>query len=590
MHRKTRHVCALVGLAVALPSCTFSDPDPVDRAAEDEPGAIERSSSAVHLARQCDTLAATLSSPGTVFVSSRTVPAGELTLAGSAVPAHCLLVGKLDERTSPVDGQTYAIGFEIRLPLAWNRRFFYQANGGIDGNVVPATGNTSGGGPLTSALLQGFAVISSDAGHNAAQNPTFGIDPQARLDYGYQAVGKLTPMAKAVIRAAYGRSPAFSYIGGCSNGGRHTMVAAARYADEYDGFLVGSPGFNLPKAAVASIYGAQQYAPLAVPGATIPGGPFAGLPDLSGAYTTEERQLVSSAVLAKCDRLDGVADGMVQDVVACERAFDLAADVPTCTGPRNGTCLTAAQKTAIANAFAGPNDALGRPLYTRFPFDTGHGTADVVFWDFISPLVLDAGAVGFIFKTPPANPATFIPPLFALTANIQDLATEIFATSATYRQSGMELMTPPNPERLTTLRRRGGRMLVYHGVSDPIFSVNDTIAWFRGLDGNGGRDRGHGDDAARFAQLFLVPGMNHCAGGPSTDQFDLLGPLVHWVEDGRAPEQVIAHARGAGNPGGVNPDVPAAWAADRTRPLCPFPRVATYRGGSVDQATSFACR
>src|SRR5204863_8790408 len=158
---------------------------------------------------------------------------------------------------------------------------------------VASTGNTSGGGPLTSALLQGFAVISSDAGHNAAQNPTFGTDPQARLDYGYQAVGKLTPMAKTLIARAYGKQPERSYIGGCSNGGRHTMVAAARYADQYDGYLVGSPGFNLPKAAVANIYGARQYAPFAVPGATIPGGPFAGLPDLSGACPPAHRQLAS---------------------------------------------------------------------------------------------------------------------------------------------------------------------------------------------------------------------------------------------------------------------------------------------------------
>src|SRR6185295_12899101 len=220
------------------------------------------------LRQPCESLAEALTLPNTTFTSSTSVPAGTLTLAGKSIDAHCLLTGRMFERVSPVDGKTYAIGFEMRLPLAWNGRFFYQANGGIDGSVVTATGATSGGGPLTSALLQGFAVISSDAGHTAAQNPTFGLDPQARLDYGYQTVGKLTPMAKAVLRAAYGKHPAFSYIGGCSNGGRHAMVAAARYADQYDGFLIGAPGFNLPKAAVANIYGAQQYAPFAVPGAT----------------------------------------------------------------------------------------------------------------------------------------------------------------------------------------------------------------------------------------------------------------------------------------------------------------------------------
>ena len=170
-------------------------------------------------------------------------------------------------------------------------------------------------------------------------------------------------MAKRVIRAAYGKSPQRSYIGGCSNGGRHTMVAASRYADQYDGYLVGAPGFNLPQAAVANIYGAQQYAPLAVPGAVIPGGPpFGGLPDLSGAFTLAERKLLSDKVLARCDALDGLADGLVQNIRLCQRRFDLDSDVPTCAGARDGTCLSAAQKQAIGNIFAGPKDSNGRPI------------------------------------------------------------------------------------------------------------------------------------------------------------------------------------------------------------------------------------
>jgi feruloyl esterase len=548
----------------------------------------------------CGTLATALSAANTVFSSSTSVAAGELRLAGKDIPAHCVLTGRMFERVGPIDGKTYAIAFEMRLPLEWNGRFWYQANGGIDGSVVTATGNTSGGGPLTSALLQGFAVISSDAGHNGAQNPTFGIDPQARLDYGYQAVGKLTPMAKSVIRQAYGKRPERSYIGGCSNGGRHSMVAAARYPDEYDGYLVGAPGFNLPKAAVASIYGGQQYAPLAVPGATIPTGPFAGLPDLSGAWTPAERQMVSNRVLARCDALDGAADGLVQNVRACQRAFSLETDVPTCAGPRDGTCLSAAQKQAIGNIFAGPKDSQGRPIYRSFPFDAGHGASGTIFWEFIAPVILDPGAVGFVFKTPPVDPAAFVPPVFALTANIDQLAQQIFATNATYTQSGMEFMTPPHPERIDdNLRRHRGRMIVYHGVSDPIFSVNDTTAWFRRLKRSGHSHRGddddrrdeHGDrDGDGVVRLFHVPSMNHCGGGPATDQFDMLSALVKWVEAGNAPQRVIASARGPGNPGGVNLEVPAGWAADRTRPLCAYPRIARYQGGDTERAESFACR
>jgi hypothetical protein len=582
-----RHVRRAGALALAVVLQGFGELGQADDRAEGGRGHHHgRPVTGGPLQLPCDNaLAAALSAPNTVFTAATPVDAGALKLAGKGLPAHCLLTGKMFERKSPVDGQAYAIGFEMRLPLEWNGRFWYQANGGIDGSVLTATGNTSGGGPLTSALLQGFAVISSDAGHTGAQNPIFGLDPQARLDYGYQAVGKLTPMAKSVIRQAYGKRPERSYIGGCSNGGRHTMVAASRYADQYDGYLVGSPGFNLPKAAVANIYGAQQYAP----NATNPA-------DLSTAWTPAERQLVSNKVLERCDALDGLRDGLVQNVRACQRAFDLAADVPTCAGPRNGTCLSAAQKTAIGNIFAGPKDADGEPIYASFPYDAGLGAGGIAFWEFIAPLVLDSGAVGFIFKTPPANPVGFNGPAFSLGANIDELAKQIFATDDLYTESGMSFMTPPHPDRIADkLKRRGARMIVYHGVSDPIFSVNDTTAWYRSLS-HSGRHHGrhhHSDDddrASDVVRLFRVPGMGHCSGGPATDQFDMLSALVRWVEKGDAPEGVVASARGPGNVGGVNAEVPAGWAPDRARPLCAYPRIARYQGGDPERAESFACR
>ncbi|NRF70044.1 tannase/feruloyl esterase family alpha/beta hydrolase [Aquincola sp. S2] len=526
------------------------------------------------LSGTCESLAGRLATlANTAVTATSTVAAGTLTIGGQPVPEHCLVAGRMHQRVSAVDGQTYAIGFEMRLPRAWNGRFFYQANGGLDGNVVPATGAT-GGGPLTHALHKGFAVISSDAGHSAAQNPLFGLDPQARLDYGYQAVGKLTPMAKSVIQTAYGKGPDRSYIGGCSNGGRHTLVAAARYADQYDGFLAGAPGYNLPKAAVANIFGAQRYAGVATNPA-----------DLSTAFSAAERTLVSQRVLAKCDALDGATDGLVQDVAACQAAFSLAADVPTCSGERDGSCLSAAQKSAIAPIFSGAITSTGTPVYASFPFDAGLGSAGVAFWEFTASLVLDSGAVGFVFKVPPENPATFNGPQFSLTASIDALVQGINASNATYGESAMGFMTPPNPTALTPLKQRGAKLMVYHGVSDAIFSVNDTETWYRGL------QSANGGSAADFARFYRVPGMGHCSGGPATDQFDMLAPLVEWVENGRAPDQVTATARATGNAGGANADVPAGWAADRARPLCPFPQVARYKGtGSLESAASFECR
>lgn len=133
------------------------------------------------------------------------------------------------------------------------------------------------------------------------------------------------------------------------------------------------------------------------------------------------------------------------------------------------------------------------------------------------------------------------------------------------------------------MRARGAKLLVYHGTSDPVFSADDTAAWYRGL-----QERS-GGDASDFARYFPVPGMNHCAGGPATDQFDMLGPLVDWVEQGQAPGSVIASARGPGS-AVVNAELPANWSARRTRPLCPYPLVARYQSGDSESAASFACQ
>jgi len=522
----------------------------------------------------CTNLTSKIVFANTTITAASDVAAGTLTVAGTPIPAHCLVTGKMNQRVSAVDGNSYAIGFEMRLPVAWNGRFFYQANGGIDGSVVTATGAVNGGGGLTNALNMGFAVISSDAGHAGSLGPAFGIDPQARLDYGYQAAATLTPMAKSAIATAYGKGPDRSYFGGCSNGGRHTFIAAARMPGEYDGYLAGAPGYRLPLAAIANIFGAQRYASVATNPA-----------DISTGFTTAERGVVANAVLAKCDALDGATDGLVQDTAACQKAFSLDRDVPTCSGARDGTCLSAAQKTAIAPIFSGAVDGTGKSFYSSFPYDSGLATGGVAFWEFTAPLVLDSGGVAMIWGVPPTNPAGFNGPAFALTGNIDAMLASVAATNATYTEAALSFMLPPDPTNLARLRDRGAKMLVYHGVSDTIFSPDDTANWYDGLTKN------NGGDASNFARFYRVPGMNHCSGGPATDQFDMLTPLVNWVEKGQAPDSLVASARGAGNAGGVNADVPAAWSPSRTRPLCAYPKVARYKGsGSVESADNFSCQ
>jgi Tannase and feruloyl esterase len=521
----------------------------------------------------CSELTTRAAFANTAIAAASAVAAGTLTVAGAPVGAHCQVTGKMNQRTSTIDGLPYAINFEMRLPNAWNGRFFYQANGGIDGSVVTATGGVNGGGGLTNALNMGFAVISSDAGHLGSQGPTFGLDPQARLDYGYNAAAVLTPMAKNLINAAYGKGPDRSYFGGCSNGGRHTFVAATRMPEQYDGYLAGAPGYRLPLAAIANIYGAKQYASVA----STPG-------DISTGFTAAERSLVSAAVVAKCDALDGVADGIVQDTTACQANFKLATDVPTCTAGRDGTCLSAEQKTAIAPIFSGAVDGAGKSFYSSFPYDSGLGTPGVAFWEFTAPIALDSGGVAMIWGVPPASPTGFVGADFALNGSIDSMLASVAATNGTYKESALSFMLPPDPTNLAKLKSRGAKMMVYHGVSDTIFSPDDTTAWYDGVAKN------NGGNASNFARFYRVPGMNHCSGGPSTDQFDMLSSLVAWVEQGTAPDSVIASARGVGNAAGANAAVPGTWSPTRTRPLCPYPKVAKYKGsGDIEVADSFSC-
>ncbi len=561
----------VLGALAALAGCASTIPGAdAPRLAAARPGAL----------LSCTDLAAKAARPGTVYTRIAEVPAGAIAVGNASVPApaHCLVQGRMNERTSAVDGNGYAIGFEMRLPLAWNGRFFHQVNGGLDGAVVPAVGGIGGGAPPVGALQMGFAVVSSDAGHAASLGPRFGIDPQARRDYGYNAVAELTPVARNLIAQAYGREPDRSYIGGCSNGGRHAMVAAARLPGQYDGILAGNPGFNLPKAAVAQLFGAQQYAKVAT------GKTPAGLPDIQTAFTPAELKLVAERVLARCDALDGLADGMVLDSKACQARFRLESDVPTCPGPRgSGQCLTPAQKTVLANVFAGARGNSGKPVYSSFPFDPGMAGANWREWKFDSSQTRDPGAVAFIFSSPPIAAQRPGGLAFALGFDMDRDAPLIDATSGIYGESAMSFMTPPAPSNLATLRDRGAKMMVYHGTADAVFSSDDTAAWYQRL------QAANAGDASFFARYFPVPGMNHCSGGPATDQFDMLSALVGWVEQGQPPQSVIATARGAGS-NVVNAEVPAGWSARRTRPLCPYPRIAAYAGGDPENAASFACR
>ncbi len=309
--------------------------------------------------------------------------------------------------------------------------------------------------------------------------------------------------------------------------------------------------------------------------------PNATLADLASALTAQERQTVANAIIDKCDVLDRVRDGMVQATQQCQSMFNLQRDVPTCTAERTGSCLSTAQKTTLASVMQGGKTKDGHTnLYSSFAYDPGMAGSNWATWKFVNSLALDPLALGAVFSVPPGR-------VDPLTDDIDARLALMQAKNSTYTESGFDHMTPPwgRMGDANSLRARGGKMLMYHGVSDAIFSSEDTR---RLVDSFNTSYEGQAADHVRY---FPVPGMNHCSGGPATDQFDALAPLVQWVEYGQAPQSITASVRGAGNPGGVNAELPTNWTAQRTRPLCVYPTVAKFQGaGSIDEARNFICQ
>ncbi len=517
-----------------------------------------------------------LSHDGVTITGAEALPEGD----DSPLP-HCRVTGRMNERKG-AEGMPYALDFELRLPDNWNGRFVHQFNGGNDGEVKPAVGPLLSGDKNDTALSRGYAVVSSNAGHEGADfkdfglagGARFGFDPAARAAYGYTAVRDLNPVAEALVEGYYGGPIAYSYGIGGSNGGRHAMVAATRMPEAFDGLLVGYPGFNLPRAALQHALDVQAFRSVS--------------DDLRTAFSRDDLTLVADKVLAACDGLDGLKDGWIADTNACQDTFDPAS--LTCAEGQNSACLSAAQTAALETIHAGPKGAGGEQLYSDWAWDSGIASGNWRFWKLESPIppwgnkpiiaVMGAASLAQIFTTPP-TPVDGSPEAleqFLLDFDIAAEAEKIFASDTTYTESAMDVMTPPGADdpRLFEFRDAGGKMLILHGVSDPVFSVRDTEGWYDRLTFN------NGGDADAFVRFYRNPGMPHGAGGPSTDDYDLLTPLVAWVETGEAPDAIVA---------GVTEDNAEGRAAlgDVTRKLCPYPQVARYTGSDPASHESFTC-
>jgi feruloyl esterase len=477
-------------------------------------------------AASCESLAALKLANGRVTMA-QPVATGAFTEPGGRrggaqltdLPLFCRVAATL---TPTADSD---IQIEVWLPASgWNGKFQAVGNGGWNGNI-----NTNA---LANGLRRGYATASTDTGHQGAGGPWM-RQPEKLVDFGHRAMHEMAGAARRIISAFYGSAPTRSYFVGCSGGGRQGLKATQVHPADFDGIIAGAPALNATGRAAFSVSVAQN------------------LRKEEGSYIPEEKYpAIHDAVLRACDLHDGVKDGVIENPPACR--FDPT--VLACTAGDSPSCLTPPQIEA-ARAMYQPlrNARTGRELFPGLAFGSELGWAT-----FGGRAPFETGIQMFqhmVFNDPNWD---------YLTLNFDEhmsLVDELEKNQVNARDSN-----------LGAFAKRGGKLLMYHGWSDPQISARSTVQYYEGV------LRAMGPRAKDTARLFMVPGMNHCGGGPGVTSFDMLTALERWVERGIAPERI-----------------PASRIADgkimRTRPLCPYPQVAAYKGsGSTDDAANFACK
>ncbi|MCB2066163.1 MAG: tannase/feruloyl esterase family alpha/beta hydrolase [Erythrobacter sp.] len=487
-------------------------------------------------AARCEAFAQAQVGEGVELTAARLVAAGPqaATFPGQppvVLPAHCLVDGVINRRLG-AGGTEYGIRFQLALPVEWNGRYLLQGGGGLNGIVRPAFGQVAAG--EGTALGQGFAVASHDSGHEGAGfDQSFHADQRASLDFAETSVLTVTQVTRALTQQFYGAAPHHSYFTGCSTGGREGMLASQRYPELFDGIVMGAPAMR-PGHSNLGIEWSQVLLNRTQPASVT--GP--------AGVTADERQVITAQLALQCDGADGREDGIIANVAAC-RSFDPSA--LACRPGESAGCIAPERVAALQQAFAGMTNAAGRHVYAPIPWDYG-----ITFTGPGLPGYLPAGQPG-VFG--PANAS-------------RDIDVDERLHAVEWDAVG-RLTDTPYWTNLSTYLGHQGKLIYFHGVSDPWFSAFDTWDYFeRAREANGAEAW---DNAARF---YMVPGMMHCGGGDAYDSFDLLGPLVDWVESGQAPDAVTASRRQGGG----------------QMPLCPYPAYAHYTGGDAAAAGSYQCR
>jgi feruloyl esterase len=386
----------------------------------------------------------------------------------------------------------------------------------------------------------GYAAASTDTGHDAKKDPGASFaypgpnNPNAArklIDHGYLAVHETALLAKKIIRAYYGSDPQYSYWVGCSTGGREGLMEAQRYPEDFDGYVIGAPVLFLSGLQMKAVWNYQQAGQ----------GP--------GKLSPEKLDLLSKAVYKKCDALDGLEDGLIENPLVCD--FEPARDLEKCVGNTEGpACFTSAQIAGLKKIYEGPRDSSGRQLFPGMP-PGGDGAA-------VNSFQLADTFMKFMAFDPAPGPNW-------------DFRAFNFDTDIA-RLSSVALKIDATITDLTAVKMRGGKIVHYHGWADPGVTPRMSVNYYEAAMKTMGEK-----ETKDFYRFFPVPGMFHCGGGPGCGNVDWLSAAVNWVEKGIAPSMLVgAHIENG--------------KTTRTRPICAYPTVAKYKGsGSIDAAENFTC-
>jgi feruloyl esterase len=467
------------------------------------------------------------------------VYSARMVAASDNAPEHCR-VGLLVQPD---------MNIEVNLPTAWNGRIYMFGNGGFAGESFEATGRVQ---TRARGLRAGFTTVATDTGHSAQREPggTFAVNRQKFIDFGFRSLHVSAETAKRLIAAYYSGPLTKSYFDGCSTGGRQALMLAQRFPGDFDGIIAGSPGLNYTGGQIARVYWKQGLA--------------------ANPFPATKLSLLAARVYDQCDAKDGVKDGLIDNPLAC--GFRPERDLPHCKGDTDGPdCFTANQILALDRLYgdvtrqgkryfpgwpvgaevAGPN---GQSGWIGQHIDTAAGQSA---WN--------GYATGFIrFILGPGTPL----------ANLTEAeAMQKFDIDKDYDNMvfARQVLDATDPD-LTAFRQHGGKLLMYFGWADPQLNPRMGLEYYEDVMAE------MGPSTTEFARLYMVPGMFHCGGGIGTSTFDTATPLVRWVEEGKVPASI-----------------PAARIVNgqtvRTRPLCPWPEVARYKGsGSIDDAANFTCQ